>query len=101
MTVEITDANIKDVIASGKPVVVDFWAAWCGPCKMMGPVIAELAENHPELVVGKVNVDEQPDLAAQFNVMSIPFIAAFKDGKMIKSSIGVKPAEELLSLFNA
>lgn len=98
----ITQENFqKEILEAGKPALVDFWAPWCGPCRMMGPVLEELAENHPEIVVGKVNVDEQPELAMQFNVMSIPFIAAFKDGQLIKSSIGVRPAEELLSLFNA
>lgn len=95
----ITKDNFqKEVLESDKPVLVDFWASWCGPCRMLGPVVSEIAEKNPEIKVGKVNVDEQPDLATQFNVMSIPFIAVFKDGKLYKSSVGVQPKESLLEL---
>lgn len=95
----ITKDNFqKEVLESDKPVLVDFWASWCGPCRMLGPVVSEIAEENPEIKVGKVNVDEQPDLATQFNVMSIPFIAVFKDGKLYKSSVGVQPKESLLEL---
>ncbi len=97
----ITSANFKsEVLESDKPVIVDFWATWCGPCRMLGPVVAELAEEHPEIKVCKVNVDDEPDLAQQYGVMSIPFVASFKGGQVHKSSVGVQPKEAILSLLD-
>ena len=98
----ITKENFqKEVMESDKPVIVDFWAPWCGPCRMLGPEISELAEEHPEIKVGKVNVDEEEDLAKQFGVMSIPFVAGFKNGAVVKTSVGVQPKEALLGLIEA
>ena len=97
----ITNENFKrEVLESDKPVLVDFWAPWCGPCRMLGPVVSELAEEHPEIKIGKVNVDDEPDLAQQFGVMSIPFVATFINGQLHKSSVGVQPKEALLSLLD-
>lgn len=97
--IEITKETFEsEVIKSDKPVIVDFWATWCGPCQMLGPIIAEIAEEHPEIKVCKVNVDEEEELAQQFGVMSIPFVAAFKDGKLLKSSVGYQPKENILDL---
>lgn len=97
----ITSANFKsEVLESDKPVIVDFWATWCGPCRMLGPVVAELAEEHPEIKVCKVNVDDEPDLAQQYGVMSIPFVVSFKGGQVHKSSVGVQPKESLLALLD-
>lgn len=88
-----------EVLESDKPVLVDFWASWCGPCQMMGPVVAEIAEEHPEYKVCKVNVDEQQELGMQFNVMSIPFFAVFKEGKLTNSIVGAQSKESLIDLL--
>ena len=93
----ITSANFKsEVLESDKPVIVDFWATWCGPCRMLGPVVAEIAEEHPEIKVGKVNVDENQDLAMKYNVMSIPTVLIFKNGNISKSFIGVTSKQEIM-----
>jgi len=98
--VVVTKENFEqEVLKSDKPVLIDFWADWCGPCKMLGPVVAELAEEHPEIKVCKVNVDEQMELSQQFNVMSIPFIAVFKQGEMVRATVGYQGKENLLSLL--
>ena len=94
------DTFQKEVLESDKPVIVDFWATWCGPCRMLGPTINELAEEHPEIKVCKVNVDDEPDLAQEYGVMSIPFVASFKGGQLHKSSVGVQPKEAILSLLD-
>lgn len=82
MAEKFTDANVKDIIASGKPVVVDFWATWCGPCKAMAPLIDELAKEYEgRVVIGKYNVDEEGDLSNDYRIMSLPTLLFFKDGK--------------------
>ncbi len=97
--ITLTEENFESEIGSGI-AVVDFWAAWCGPCKMFAPVLDEIAEaNLPDVKVGKVNVDEQPELARQFKVMTIPTVVIFKDGKAQTTSVGVKPKKEVLEMI--
>ena len=92
----LNDANFEEkVIKSESPVLVDFWAAWCGPCTMLSPIVEQLAEEHPEIAFGKVNVDEAPELAMQFQVSAIPTLVLFKDGKAVDVSVGVKSKDDL------
>lgn len=85
----------NELVNAEKPVLIDFWASWCGPCQKMGPVIEKLAEEHDEVIVGKVNVDDEDDLSEQFNIMSIPTIILFDKGVPVKKIIGYHPYEEL------
>jgi len=96
----INKENFKEkVLQSEKPVLIDLWATWCGPCKMMSPVVEELAEDHPEITVGKINVDEEPELAQAFQVSSIPMIVLVKDGKVKNVSVGYKRKAQIEQLL--
>lgn len=89
----------KEVMESDKPVLLDFWATWCMPCQMIGPVIEEIAAERADIKVGKINVDEQPELAGQFKVMSIPTLLVIKDGKIANQSVGVRSKEAILDMI--
>lgn len=102
-TIEITQSNFKSsVLESDKPVVVDFWATWCGPCKRLGPILDEVAEEYGDkITVGKVNVDEQRGLGAMFQVMSIPTVMIFKDGTKVDEFVGLRDKKEIVAKINA
>lgn len=97
---KITNENFqKEVLEANVPVLVDFWASWCGPCKMLLPIVEELAGEVKDARIGKVNVDEQPELAERFRVMTIPTLILFKNGQVVDSSVGVKPKSAILSMI--
>lgn len=99
--ITITNDNFStEVIASDKPVLVDFWATWCPPCRMQSPIVDELAEERTDIRVGKVNVDEQPELAEKFDVQNIPTLIIFKGGKAVKILVGLRSKEQLMAEFN-
>ncbi|MEO1051629.1 MAG: thioredoxin [Bacteroidota bacterium] len=101
-TVEITDTNFEEVINSEKPVLVDFWAEWCGPCKMIGPVVEELATDYDgKAVIAKVNVDENPNVSAKFGIRSIPTLLVFKGGEIVDKQVGAVPKGVLSQKLDA
>ena len=97
----VTSKNFEEeVIKSDKPVLLDFWAAWCGPCRMVGPIVEQISNEREDIKVGKINVDEQTELATAFHVMSIPTLVAVKDGKIVNQSVGVQPKADILALLD-
>ena len=97
--VELNKDNFSTVINTDKKILIDFFATWCGPCRMVSPIVDEIAEEHPEFVVAKVNVDENPELAGEFGVMSIPTLVVIKDCKVINQSAGARPKAQILAML--
>ena len=89
----------QEVIASDKPVLLDFWAPWCGPCRLLAPILDEVAQERGDIKVAKVNVDEEPELAGQFRVYSIPTLAVMKDGQLVHQSAGARPKAQILNMI--
>lgn len=94
-----TDNFSTEVLQAEKPVLVDFWASWCGPCRMLSPIVDAVAEERQDIIVGKINIDEQPALAEKYGVMTIPTLMVFKNGKAVQQSVGVVPKEKIIALL--
>lgn len=97
----VTKDNFSDILKSEKTILLDFYADWCGPCKMMSPIVDEIAEENPQYLVGKINVDNEPELANEFAVMSIPTLVVIKNGKIVNQSAGARPKQSILAMLEA
>ena len=102
MALEITDSNFQEILAEGKPVVMDFWAPWCGPCKMVGPIIEELAtEYEGKVIIGRCDVDENGDVAAEYGIRNIPTVLFFKNGELVDKQVGSAPKSAYVAKIEA
>ena len=98
--ININKTNFQsEVMLSDKPVLLDFWASWCGPCRMVSPIVDEIAAERSDVKVGKVNVDEQPELAAQFGIASIPTLVVIKNGRVVQQAVGARPKAQILAML--
>ena len=100
MSIQVTKANFEEVVLkSPVPVLLDFWAPWCGPCRMVAPVLEEISAERKDILVGKIYVDEDMELAAQFGIVSIPTLVVMKDAKVVAQSVGAKPKAQILAML--
>ena len=97
--INVTKENFDEIKAESKTVLLDFYADWCGPCRMVGPIVHEIADERDDIVVGKINVDEQPELAMQFGVMSIPTLVVLKNGEVVNQAMGARPKAQILAML--
>ncbi len=98
-TIHVTKENFDEIVNTEKTVLLDFFATWCGPCRMVGPILEEIAEEYPQYVIGKIDVDEQQELAARFGVMSIPTMVVLKQGEIVSQSAGARPKAQILAML--
>ncbi|MBQ8930937.1 MAG: thioredoxin [Ruminiclostridium sp.] len=99
--IKINTNNFDEIISGNKPVLLDFYADWCGPCRMVSPIVEEIAEENPQYIIGKINVDEEPELASKFYVSSIPMLVVLKNGEIANQSVGARPKAQILAMLES